>query len=359
MKERLIYISPGETSFTRKDIDFLSKRYHVETTHQPWSDNSKIFLNFWRQFIFLLKMMPESAAVFVMFGGYWSFLPALLGKMLKKPVFIILGGADCVSFPEYNYGSLRKPLLRRIIKWSYMLADRLLPVDESLVASDYEYDGNVKGKKQGFKSHFPGLKTPYTVINNGFDPAYWHADNTRKDTLVFTTIAKVTDHSRYVTKGIDLVIRIAGHFPDHRFNIIGMDLAFAKSLGSLPPNIIIHDFLSPEEIKEILKESRYYIQLSISEGFPNALCEAMLCECIPVCSKVGGMPFIVQDSGVLIEYRDFDLIVREVSKIISYNDEDLKTLGEKARKNVAERFPINRRENAFFEKLDHVRNNPD
>lgn len=359
MKERLIYISPDETSFTRKDIDFLSKRYLVETIQQPWSDNSKIFLNFWWQFVFLLKMMPKSDAVFVMFGGYWSFLPALLGRMLKKPVFIILGGADCVSFPEYNYGSLRKPLLRRIIKWSYMLADRLLPVDESLVVSEYQYDMKVREKNQGFKSHFPGLKTPYTVINNGFDAAYWNADNTRKDPLVFTTIAKVTDHSRYVTKGIDLVIRIAGHFPDHRFNIIGMDLAFAKSLGSLPSNIILHDFLSPGKIKEILNESRFYLQLSISEGFPNALCEAMLCECIPICSKVGGMPFIVQDSGVLIEYRDIDLILKKVMKIIHSHEVELKSLGEKARKNVSERFPINLRENAFFKVLDKIRNNSD
>lgn len=354
MKERIIYISPDETSFTRKDIDFLSKRYEISSIQQQWSDKSKIIFVFLRQLFFLMRMMPKSVAIIVMFGGYWSILPALLGKLFNKPVFIILGGADCVSFPEYNYGSLRKPLLKKIIHWSYFLAERLLPVDESLVITDYNYDSRVKGKKQGYKYYFPSLTTPYTVINNGFDPDYWQVPEVPKNPLVFTTIARVDDQSRFSIKGFDLVIRIAGSFPDHRFNIIGMDLTFAKSLGVLPGNIIIHDFLSPENIKALLIESRFYLQLSVSEGFPNALCEAMLCECIPICSQVGGMPYIIRDSGVLIERKDVELIVHKISELINYSSGELKSRGELARMNIKIRFPIEKRENAFLDILEIV-----
>jgi glycosyltransferase involved in cell wall biosynthesis len=354
MKQRLIYISPDNTSFTRKDIYFLSKRYEVLIAPQQWSIKSKIITNFVKQFLFLMRAMPGSVATIVMFGGYWSFLPALFGRLLNKPVFIILGGADCVSFPEYNYGSLRKPFLKKIIKWSYYLAERLLPVDESLVMTDYKYDSSVRAKKQGYKYYFPDLRTPFTIINNGFDPEYWQSADTRRDPHLFTTIAKVSDHSRFKIKGLDLVTLMAETFPDHRFNIIGMDLSFAESLGNLPGNVVIHHFLSPEKIKDILNESQYYLQLSVSEGFPNALCEAMLCGCIPICSDVGGMPFIIQDSGVLIKHKDIGLIIQKVSEIISLSPEELKSLGEKARLNIKNRFTIENRENAFFELLEKV-----
>jgi glycosyltransferase involved in cell wall biosynthesis len=352
MKERLLYISPDETSFTRKDIDFLSKRYEVLKIQQKWSIKGRIIFNFLRQFFFLLRVMPKSAATIVMFGGYWAFLPALLGKVFKKPVFIILGGADCVSFPAYNYGSLRKPFLKKIIYWSYALCDKLLPVDESLVITEYEYDSSVLSKKQGYLYYFPGLTTPYEVINNGFDAEYWQSADVPKNPLVFTTIAKVADQSRFSVKGIDLVIKIAEVFPAYRFNIIGMDITFAKSLGQLPGNIIIHDFLNLKEIKALLAESQYYLQLSVSEGFPNALCEAMLCKCIPICSKTGGMPYIVKDTGVLIERKELDLIVRKISEIINMSSEEIISLGEKARINIKNRFPIEKREKAFFELLD-------
>ena len=149
-----------------------------------------------------------------------------------------------------------------------------------------------------------------------------------------------------------MVIRLAEIFPNYRFNVIGMDLIYLKSLGILPINIIFYDFLESVDIKRLLNESRYYMQLSISEGFPNALCEAMLCECIPVCSAVGGMPFIVQDSGLLIEKKNFDLMVTQISGLISKSPEELHALGVKARKNIASRFPIEKRENAFLDLIE-------
>ena len=340
MKKRLLYIPLDVTPFTLKDTEFLSKNYDIVTFHQVWSNKKRIVINLLIQLYRLVLFVSGSKAIIVMFGGYWSLLPAIIGKLFNKPVFIILGGADCVSFPEYSYGSLGKPIPKKIIYWSYKLAIRLLPVDESLVLTDYNYDTSVKEKKQGYLHFFPKLKTPHTVINNGFNANYWYIPFVQKDQFLFTTIARVTDESRYKIKGIDLVIRLAEIFPNYRFNVIGMDLIYLKSLGILPIN------------KRFLNESRYYMQLSISEGFPNALCEAMLCECIPVCSAVGGMPFIVQDSGLLIEKKNFDLMVTQISGLISKSPEELHALGVKARKNIASRFPIEKRENAFLDLIE-------
>ncbi len=348
MKERLIYISPDATTFTGKDIAFLSGHYDVSTMKLPWSEKKKIPGNLVKQFFFLLKKMPGCRAAIVMFGGYWSFLPALLGRILQKPVFIIPGGADCVSFPEYHYGSLRKPMLRKFIHWSYSLAERLLPVDESLVKSDNRYDPAVKITKQGILNFFPGLKTPITVINNGFDHEYWKPEGVKSTPYVFTIVAKVSDHSRFMVKGLDMVIRAAEGLPGYTFNIIGMDLKFAGTLGNLPGNIVIYEFSNTDQIKKILSQSRFYMQLSVSEGFPNSLCEAMLCECIPICSPAGGMPFIIKDDGILIHQKDDSEYINRIKELINRGPEFLNDLGRKARFNIESRFQLKRREEAFL-----------
>jgi len=66
------------------------------------------------------------------------------------------------------------------------------------------------------------------------------------------------------------------------------------------------------------------------------------------------MPFIVKDSGVIIENRNIDIIVHQVRKIINSNPEDLKLMGKKARKSIVSRFSIENRENAFLEILGHT-----
>jgi glycosyltransferase involved in cell wall biosynthesis len=348
MKERLIYIFPSNTSFIRKDIDFLSRNFEVISQKLEWARKSSVIPSLLRQLIFIIRYLPKSSVVLVMFGGYWSFLPALFGKIFNKPVFIIPGGADCVSFPEYNYGSLRKPVLRKIIKWSYTFSDRLLPVSETLVSVDYNYDPKVKKTKQGYLSFFPQLRTPHTVIYNGFDANYWQSPGKNKDNLNFTTIAAVEDQTRFKVKGIDLVIDIAKHFPGSFFHLVGISKQFANSLGELPENIIIHGFMDSGELRELLGKSRFYLQLSISEGFPNALCEAMLCECIPIGSSVGAIPFIIRDTGMLVEHKNAELAAEKISSLISLSSKELNELGIKARQNIISRFPIDNREKAIL-----------
>jgi glycosyltransferase involved in cell wall biosynthesis len=65
-----------------------------------------------------------------------------------------------------------------------------------------------------------------------------------------------------------------------------------------------------------MNQHRYYVQLSISEGFPNALCEAMACGCIPIVSHVASMPFIVADKGLVIKKRNVEELVSAVTRFM-------------------------------------------
>lgn len=344
---KIIYIAPDLSSFVRKDIDYLSARYRVLMPRHNWAVKILVPFSLLRQLVFLTINMPGTKAVFVMFGGYWSFLPALFGKVFRKPVFIIPGGTDCVSFPSLGYGSLRKPLLRTVIRLSYTLCTRLLPVDESLVFCNYSYLEPRDYDFQGYRYFFPALKTEHTVIYNGVDTGSFNISLAPNEPDSFITIALIDDFRRFRIKGIDKVVFLARSFPGSVFRVVGISGKMVESLGDLPANLICYPFLPAEKFNELLNSSEFYLQLSVSEGFPNALCEGMLGGCIPVVSSVGAMPMIVGETGFVIERSDEEHIRARIREILALPDEKRITLASSAQQRVTDQFTMERRGKAL------------
>ena len=288
-----------------------------------------------------------------MFGGYWALMPSVLGKIFGKPVYIILGGTECVSFPSINYGSLRKSFLRKLIGIAYANSTGLLPVDDSLVYQNYEYYQAAQ-QQQGFKAFFPKLKTPHKVIYNGFDTAYWKDHHVDAIPNTFITVAKIYNHTRFVLKGIDIIFALAALNPDMSYRVVGLSDDLAEQLaGDIPVNVECLDFLEPQQFKSLLQESQYFMCLSISEGFPNALAEGMLAGCIPIGSNVGGVPNIIGDTGLVIKKRDITQIHQEIRAFNDAHSEvEKNTLGKKACARITTHFPISRREHAFNDVLN-------
>ena len=352
MKEKIIYIYPEPSTFIQRDINFLSRKFEVIVPGHDWKSKPATPLNFLKQFVFLSRHLQGSRAVFVMFGGYWSFLPALAGKITGRPVYIIPGGTDCVSFPSLKYGSLRKPLMRTFIRWSFRLCRGLLPVDGSLVQSNYLYHSGSGNSLQGYRHFFPEIKTPFRVIHNGFDPDFFFSDPDAKVKDTFIAIAPVASMMRLRVKGIDLLMFLAGQFSHCSFRIIGVSDEIMRKLEPTPANVKMHPFLPQSEFRTYLAESQFVLQLSVSEGFPNALCEAMLCHCIPIGTAVGAIPEIIGETGFLVNSPDRDYLVRKFSEILATESQERRILGMKARQRIADNFHISKREEAFFEVLD-------
>ncbi|MFD0861286.1 glycosyltransferase family 4 protein [Sungkyunkwania multivorans] len=351
-RHSIIYIYPAPSTFIKKDIDFLSKNYAVKVPKHHWSNKWSTPINFFKQFLFLCRHLFHSKAVIVMFGGYWSFLPSLFGRLFKTPVFIILGGTDCVSFPSLGYGSLRKPVLRTFIKWSYQLCTKLIPVHESLVLSENKYFLKVAEQHQGYKHHFPGVRTDHEVIHNGFDPLFSLEGPHKKERNSFITVASINDMTRFKLKGIDIIFELAKVFKECSFTIIGMSKDVERQLPRIPKNVSMHPFLSQKVFKTYLYRSEFYLQLSISEGFPNALGEAMLCECIPIGTSVGAIPDIIDDTGFVITERDKDLTLALFEKILEMDDATRSHLRKKSRQRIIEEFNISERARRFEQLID-------
>jgi len=347
-KPILLYFHPGMATFIQKDLEIISKDWRIVLFEFRQSQKQLIPWEFLRQFLFLVRYSFIAKRLVCMFGGYHSLLPAMFGWMVKIPVWIILGGYDCYSFPEIKYGAFHKKWFSKVVSLSYRLADLLSPVHQSMIDEPYTYY-NSGFPRQGFRYFIPDLKTEVITINNGYEPEKFPDLELKRTPKSFLTVARDTTGSTYFRKGIDLILEVAPLFPDFSFTIIGkppsQDLPCAKNVHFMPP-------VSYYELKNIYNRHEYYLQLSIAEGFPNALSEAMLCGCIPIGSNVFGIPGLIGDTGFILKRRDLALLKALFTQI---QNDDLNRLEGKARKRVSELFNLKLREDAILKVLAELK----
>ncbi len=340
---KILYIASGNPTFVRKDIKLLSEVYRVKALLYTWNAKNTP-LNLFRQFIYLIFSIHRFDAIVVMFAGYWSVLPTVLGKIFRCKTFIILGGTECVSYPSIGYGSLRKPLLKKAIQISIKHATCLLPVHESLMDFTNTY---FDGSKQGVVNHFNRIKTPVRVIYNGYSanvaPLTIHQSNRVPNS--FISVALVNSTSRLVLKGIDLILENAAYFPNSKFTLIGICQNITERI-TIPANVHVQGHLHYEQLVAEYLKSEFVIQLSISEGFPNALCEAMTHGCIPIISPVGAMPLITQGIGFTVNQRDYNEFRETIQMALGLDNEEKKRLRALAHQRIVDNFSeIKRKEN--------------
>ena len=334
----IIFISPVFSSFIRNDVEFLRTNYNVILNLYNWKKAWKTPIYLVHQMFFLWFKCRTADHIIISFGGYWSLLPVWIGKYYGIPVFIILNGTDCASLPEFNYGSLRKPLLKFFCKWSYHGATKLLPVSESLIYCENSFLSNneTAASKQGVKHFFPELKTPYQVIHNGIMTDKWIIDS--KINREEKSFISVFSNAQFYLKGGDLIVEIAKRLPEHTFYIAGC---------SKPQSIICTDNVhfigqvGQDILASYYNRVLYIFQLSVFEGFGCALCEGMLMGCVPIVSSVNMLPEIVGESGYVLELRDADSLY---NLVLELDNDSAKSLGEAARNIILTQYTMGQRE---------------
>ncbi|QHL86123.1 glycosyltransferase [Nibribacter ruber] len=346
----LLYFYPGLSSFVVKDLQIMEKAYEVRHIGFLPAKKWQTPLVWLKQLFFLLWHIWTAEKLVCMFAGYHSWFPAIFGKIAQKPVLIVAGGTDCVSFPSIGYGCFAKPLLGKFTRWSFQLASHIAPVHEKLVWQDYTYQPN-DFPHQGFRFHCPNLSTPHTVVYNGYDASFWTPDSavTRQPNSFLTVCAGL--HMRFTQrlKGVDLLLEAAHQMPEATFTIVGAPAGF--TFQDQPNNVKLLPKMPLADLRQVYSAHAFYIQLSMSEGFPNALSESMLCGCVPVVSNVSSMPEIVGDSGFVLEKRDSGLLVKMLQKAV---DSDTSILGEMARQKIAIQYPEVRREQEMLHLLQKL-----
>lgn len=338
----ILYITSVETAFTIRDKEMLTP--HLKLRSLTFTDKALALpLYFIIQFFQLLIYLPITSQYLCFFGGYHTLLPVIFGKVFKKKVIIQCGGTDAMHLPHINYGNYRKKWLKKATVFSFKNCSLILPVSSALVKSTYTYD-RLAPPHQGLLNLIPNLKTPIEVVHNGFDEHFWIDNQLEKEPFTFVTVATgISKENRAFVKGIDLIIQLAKIFTDYTFTLVG-DAHFKTNL----PNICVKPAQPKEGIKQIFQKTKFYLQLSTSEGFPNSLAEAMLCGCIPIGSQVGEISNIIGETGFVLTLKNIDDLVEIIHKLPHSNCGELRI---KARKRIVKRYTYSKRKEKMLEIL--------
>lgn len=327
----------------------LEKHFSVREFHFTGTGGWGLLGSFFTQFVFLLRNAWGAKVMISEFAGYQSFLPGIWSKLTGKRLLIISAGTDAASYPSINYGNYRKAVYRWFTQTSFRLCAHITPVHATLIRSENHFYSK-DGIKQGIFEHVPGLDKPFTVIPYGYDSSRWPIEERNPLANSFITVAYIPDQVRYILKGIDLILDAAERLPDCQFTLVGMQYQPDRTI---PSNVKVLGKVENKDLPDYYNRHEFYFQLSISEGHPNALCEAMLCRCIPIGSAVTSIPDIIGETGFTVPERTAEAVVAAIEKGLAANRTELATA---ARHRIETLFPFSRREQelkALTEQLEN------
>lgn len=349
MSSQILYWDTGKSSFVVKDIAILRSNYRVNDFTLTPRKNFLMVYEFVRQFFVSLIYVFKCKLVVCQFAGYHSYIPFLIFRAFGKKCLLIAGGTDCVSFPSISYGNFNKKYLKWFTKKTYNLATAISPVDETLIRYYYTYQDN-DFPEQGYRYHVKNIKAFDRVIYNGYDSKKFCIKSANRPANSFITVASdLSTRFGAKLKGIDLILEVAGELPDCTFTIIG-----GKRLSNvyIPDNVLLVNNVSNDQLIDFYNANRYYLQLSMSEGFPNALCEAMLCGCVPIVTNVGAMPKITAGVGYILPKKNPELLKAIIEEALKLpNNQDLMM---RSRNAIKDRFILEKRKVELISLLESL-----
>lgn len=332
----LAFFDRGDASYIASDLNLLKGVCTIRRNSFRARRAMQLPAAFLRQLWQCLRDVPTCDTVFVHFAGWNSVLPLAFARIFKKQSVLFLHGTDSVDLPSIGYGNFRKQPLATVTCWSLRLARKIVAVDGSLLSSKNTYAGEASDT-QGVMNLCPGLSTPAEVLAHGFDPESWTLGEIRRDLDVLTVAVDLGQEWRRRLKGVDLLIDVAKQSPDLKFAVIGLP---SGTVMDLPPNMIAQFEVPPVELISWYQRAVCYAQISMSEGFGCALAESMLCGCIPVVSRVGAMPAIVGDVGMLVDKRDASALEEAIRGALANNS---KFGSSGSRDRIMALYPLERR----------------
>lgn len=246
---------------------------------------------------------------------------AIWKKFLDKPLFLTLHNARTIG--------ISKEIDAAGQLFDNLIGNRIMRRADKIIANS-KWTLEVTVPKD-----YPSERTE--VIYNGVDTKKFKKIKTNlKDELgcefLSTTVCRFIPQ-----KGVEYLIEAVKEIKrDFKAVIIGRGpelerlKALANKFGVGERVIFVTQFIPLRKLIEYYSASDFFVLPSLWEPFGIVLLEAMACENPIISTKVGGIPEVVSDCGLLVKPRSSEHISKAVNKLI--DDKKLrKKLSRKAR----------------------------
>ncbi|UCC38800.1 MAG: glycosyltransferase family 4 protein [Candidatus Aminicenantes bacterium] len=326
-KTKILFVAPHSSTFIQKDRVLLSKHFKVRTEYYTGEKNVSKVIRIFRRALW-------SDLTFSWFADYHAYHTVLISRLLKKKSIVVVGGYEVSSLPEINYGLARSPESLHKVKYTLEKTDRVLTVSESLKLDAMKNIG-VNGKN-------------IITVPNGYDHERFSPKGKKENSVL--TAFTCSDWRRIRLKGLDTFVKTAKFLPHVQFLMIGIHGKVLEELrGISPPNVVLIKPLPQEELIPYYQKTKVYCQLSMREGHPNAVSEAMLCECVPVGTDVPGIRAVMGETGFYVPYGDAEKTARAIEEALNSDK------GQDARDRVKTMFPLEKREQKFVNIINDLK----
>ncbi len=332
---RILFVRNTSSSFVRNDLGLLGKNFSVRVldyvTHLSIRRNPTSTIRF---LVYLFVGTMWAHLTFSWFGGEHSFWAIRVSRMLGRKSVVVLGGGEVAKIPEIALGGALDANFSQVMKYILANASKVLTVDESL-----KHDA-----MRNLAAHGRNI----TTIPTGHDHHKFSPQG-RKEEMVLTVgfLARGESPKR---KGLDVFVKAADYLKGLSFVFVGDSLdGSLDTLKSMAgQNVSFVGAVAYDELVRFYQRAKVYCQLSLFEGLPSALCEAMLCQCVPVGTRNGGIPTAIGETGFYVPYGDPRATANAIQEAIVSNK------GIEARERIQSLFSLETRETKLVELIHEL-----
>jgi glycosyltransferase involved in cell wall biosynthesis len=316
----ITFVGPTQSSFVKNDIAILQRKHTLRIVDANIGRGKSAALGLLKLELRILVSLLRSDILFFWFADYYSFIPSVVARLLRKRVYVVAGGFDVTYIPEVKSGARVRPLRWFLVRNTHRFANMVFPVSNY---AEHLLDTNSK-------HHGPSM-----VIYNAVDISRFPFSETSRQmhALTVTQLDIVLD---YLLKGIDVFIATARAMPDWHFDLIGirgpaLDHARAESkdLGNIT---IVEGPVPFETLLEYYHKASAYCQLSMDETFGVATAEAMSCGCIPVVSDVQSLEEVSGGREYIVDRKNINAIADAIRRSFSASNEKRKKCSDYVKK---------------------------
>ncbi len=319
MKKKILFLSAYNSTFVKNDFEILQKHFIVKNL--DFSNKSKLVY-----FLLILKEILWADLVYCWFADFAAYLSTKIVRFFNKEIIVVVGGYEVSNLP--GYGGLTNKNRTSRLKYTLYNATKVITVS-------------------GFsKAEIETLNLDINLQNINIGVEF--QDNLTPKTNTILTVGSATK-SHYKLKGLDTFAKVSLDFPDYEFIIIGeYDEEIKEEFIKLNPRIKLTGKLEHSRLMDLMREAKVYCQLSQRESFGLSVLESMNLGCIPVVTKVGALPELVENIEYHCEYGDVDSTKIAIQKAIKTEQK------EELIKRVKENYTLRQREEKLIELVKQV-----
>ncbi len=252
------------------------------------------------------------------FAGFLGRL-ALLGKNVK--CFYL---PHCISFMRQDISTVKR-ILFTALEWA-----------GALKSATYVACSISEGK--AIKKYIPFR--PCVVVENAVDVQTWDFEgdwgSRKKQVVTVGGIRLQKDPMRFA----EVAKSVLAQRDDVEFIWVGDgEEEFKQTL--VASGVKVLGWKTPDEVKKLLRTSRYYLSAALWEGMPVSPIEAMLSGCVAVLSNCAGNVDIIETDKTGFIFNQVTQATKQICQLLE-NDTLAMSLAEAGRKHAAKQYSVER-----------------